>query len=528
MHLTRDPNRRIAGGLFLLLASIYALTAGGHTSSPDEEGILAQARAIASGTSTLAVDATNESVTSRRILDDGRAAGASNLGPSVAALPLLGVGSLAGRATPPEKRVVVENLMALFTNSIVTASTGVVLFFLAMRLGAPRRRAALLALVFGLGTYAWPHARTLFSEPLTALFLIGAVLAAIAAVDEGSWRRAALAGACAGLALNVRTSAAIFPVLVGLFVAVGFLRRRGAIPSVIGATAFGIPVLAGFGLLLASNAWRYGSPTDLGPPSVPFNFPLSEGLVNLYFSSGKSLFLYVPVLLVAVVALPVAVRKRPWETGLLIGLIAMNSILFARFVAWHGDQAWGPRYLQIIVPCAVVLVAPALGANLRWARAVAVAGVFGAIGPAAMGVLIYPNAYFQVGNAEPTLTGRVEANGERRYINAFHFDPYWSPILGHARMLPRAVAKTTERLDGRPPEVGVLPTKPNDRYFWWDFLEEVDIWWLWLPSAQLPQWLWLMVPLFGTGAGVGVIVLRAGLKGPGSREPIPDSVMMFG
>lgn len=512
--------RRISAGIFLLLAALYALTAGGHTSSPDEEGILAQARAMASGTWTIEIDETNDDVTSRREQGDGTYTGVSNLGPSVAALPLLAVGSAVGNFVFADHRIVVENLFALFTNSAITAATGVVLFWVSLRLGAPRRRAVLLALVFGAGTFAWPHARTLFSEPMAALFLLGAVGAAIATVQDDDVHAAIVCGLCLGAGMHARTTSAIFVPIVFAYLMIETLRRRGFRTAVTTGLATGAPVLLGLGALLATNALRFGSATDLGPPSIPFVFPILEGMANLYFSSGKSLFLYAPVVAVAAAALPITLRRRPAEAVLLLVIVLTHSLLFARFVAWHGDQAWGPRYLQVVLPCAVALVAPALQASLRWARAVAVAGVVGALGPAALGVLIFPNAYFQLGNATPELTGVIEANGARRYINAFHFDPYWSPLLGHARMVPTAVSNTVSRLGGPPEEVGPLPAVADGRYFWWDFLNQVDVWWLWIPSARLTRWLWVLVPMFTAVGALGVRLLRAGLRDPPDRiEP---------
>lgn len=510
--MTPEPGRRLAGGLFLLLFGVYGLTAGGHTSSPDEEGILAQARALASGSWTIEFDETNDAVTSRRDLGDGSHTGLSNLGPSVIALPLLGVGALIGALSADHHRVVVENLIVLFTNGAVTAATAVVLFWLSVRLGAPRHRAVLLSLVFGLGTYAWPHARTLFSEPLAALCLLGAIAAAVAAVQGANLRAAVIAGVCLGAGVNARTTSVVFVPVVLAYVFIETW-RRGRVRDAVGAgLASATPAALGVAVLLLTNALRYGSPTDLGPPSVPFVFPVLQGLANLYLSSGKSLFLYAPVVVVAVVGLPIALRRRPAETLLLLSVIAANSLLFARFRAWHGDQAWGPRYLQITLPCAVALVAPALAASVRWARAVAVAGVLGAVGPGALGVLIYPNAYFQLGNAAPELTGRVDPNGERRYINAFHFDPSWSPLLGHARMVPEAISTTVSRQWGRDGEVPPLPVAANDRYFWWDFLRQVDVWWLWLPAAGLSRWLQALVPLLVASGAYGAALLRSALR----------------
>ncbi len=198
--------------------------------------------------------------------------------------------------------------------------------------------------------------------------------------------------------------------------------------------------------------------------------------------------------------------------ALLIGIVGANSLLFARFIAWHGDQAWGPRYMQIVLPCAVAIAAPLLaGPGRRWFASVVAAGVIGFAGPGLLGVLIYPNAYFQQGNAE--LTSRLDPDGQRHYINQFHFNPYWSPLLGHARRVPSTLATTAHRLNGPTDDLQPFPSGPTDRYFWFDFLNQVDVWWLWLPAARLPRWLLIIVPALGGGAALGARQLYRG-RGP--------------
>ncbi|HBY99228.1 MAG TPA: hypothetical protein DEP84_35675, partial [Chloroflexi bacterium] len=57
---------------------------------------------------------------------------------------------------------------AVLLDGLATAATGALLVVLAGRLGFPRAGPWLAAL-YGLGTFAWVYARTLFGEPLSAL-----------------------------------------------------------------------------------------------------------------------------------------------------------------------------------------------------------------------------------------------------------------------------------------------------------------------------------------------------------------------
>jgi hypothetical protein len=57
-------------------------------------------------------------------------------------------------------------------NGVITAATAILLWMTAARLGYNERTGAILGLLFGLGTIAWPYANHLFGEPLSAFSLL--------------------------------------------------------------------------------------------------------------------------------------------------------------------------------------------------------------------------------------------------------------------------------------------------------------------------------------------------------------------
>src|SRR5581483_3525417 len=157
-----------------------------------------------------------------------------------------------------------------------------------------------------------------------------------------------------------------------------------------------------------SNWWRYGAPTNMGPKSIPLNYPLQDGLYGFFLSPGKCLFLYAPVVLVGVLAVPFAPRRHRPAVALMVALGAVNVALFARFFQWHGDHAWGPRYLIMTIPFFVLPLAPLLD-RIRWQRALAVSAVLGLFS-AFLGVvvLVIPGLYndAHTGSLFANLAGR--------------------------------------------------------------------------------------------------------------------------
>jgi hypothetical protein len=490
--------RRTAAALFLALFGLFALSTGGHTYSSDEEGMLQQMRAVSAGRYWFVLPPDN-GVTPVRAGRDGRPTGVSGLGQSLVGLPFYAAGEGAAHLVAAEDRDAVMRIFVMFTNSAVTAAAAVVVFLLAARLGASRRGAVVLAVVYALGTMAWSHAKTFFSEPLAALLVALAVLFAFRAGEEDRPAWAAWSGVAAGAALLARVSTGLFPPLIALYLLTVAARRRGLRSGVTTLVVYGtgaIPSLALFGAL---NWWRYGSVLDLGYEDVPLDHPLVSGLSGLLLSPGKSIFLYAPVVLVAVLALPVALRRRPPEVLLLLGLSSANVIFFARFPSWHGDHAWGPRYLQIVLPLLVALCAPVLD-RVRWRRAVGAAGVVGFGVAGALGAVLYFNTYL---DASFHSFGGDRVHGESAYLYQLHHVARRSPIIGHAAWVNDAFSNALARIDGSDPSLKPYPATPNERYFWFFSPPVLDAWWVWLPAIGISRWFWVL----------GVILAAVSAKG---------------
>ncbi len=125
--------------------------------------------------------------------------------------------------------------------------------------------------------------------------------------------------------------------------------------------------------------YRFGSFTNtyvslfareqrLQDPTLPANFPWStpfyEGFLGPLFKPEKSIFLFDPLLLLAIVLLVMLWKQLSAEVRaysvtallLLLGYI----VFYARYTYWAGDFAWGDRYVSTSVELAVLLAVPLL------------------------------------------------------------------------------------------------------------------------------------------------------------------------
>ncbi|NTU84106.1 MAG: hypothetical protein HGA45_32850, partial [Chloroflexales bacterium] len=197
-----------AAGLALLLFGLYLLTASGHLYAIDEIQMYGLTESIGSR-GTLALNDPGPS--------EPPVYSTYGPGQSLAALPLYWLGATAARALPPEARPWARGAVILWLNPLVTAIVAALVYLGARRVAAPRA-ALLAALAYGLGTMAWPHAKTCFAEPLNALLWLGAFLLVWRPDGPPAPVRAyAMAGLLAGLATAVKIQAGIALPILGLF-----------------------------------------------------------------------------------------------------------------------------------------------------------------------------------------------------------------------------------------------------------------------------------------------------------------------
>ena len=302
---------------------------------------------------------------------DGNLYCRKGLGTSLVALPLAWL----GLAIPAWGMIQTTMLL----NVVVTALTGTLVFVYVGRLGYSSATACASALVFGLGTIAWPYAKYFFSEPLTGISLLAAAYftlqPGLPQGERSSWVRFLLAGFCLGLAIATRFANAALVPIYAILLAAHLLRTPGVTrwsgigskPSLLvtatwrGLLAFAVP-LAMWGAVLAGyNYVRFGDPLTTGYlAEESFSAPWITGILGLIVSPGKGLLVFCPVLVAVLPSLPAFIRRHPLHVTLIVLIAAAYVLLYGKWFMWHGGFAWGPRFLLPIIPLLCVALAPLL------------------------------------------------------------------------------------------------------------------------------------------------------------------------
>jgi len=253
-----------------------------------------------------------------------------------------------GTAAAPSTIPFTSQLAPLLLGALVPA-----LFFrMAQRLGYDRRQVAIMTLLLGAGTPVLVYAHRPYSEIVQAacfLFFFDALLRAEREPD----RRALLRlGIAAGLLINSKNVYfACFPGACALLV-LRWRAQRGLVSRGLGWAGAGF--LPGLLAFVAYNQVRWGSPFASGyGGAVTAGFWRENVLVGLwgqFLSPGKSVFLYAPPLLLALFGVRRFVARRPVAAAAAALTVGPIVLIYARYIFWSGDWAWGPRYLLFALP----------------------------------------------------------------------------------------------------------------------------------------------------------------------------------
>lgn len=188
-------------------------------------------------------------------------------------------------------------------------------------------------------------------------------------------------------------------------------------------TAFALPIgLCGV-LLLWHNLVRFGSLLESGYSDEGFTTPLYVGLYGMLFSSGKSVFLFSPPVLLGVAGIFWLWRRHRADTLLIAGLVLATLLYYSAWWAWYGGWSWGPRFLVPVLPFLILPIGALLSERV-WARWALVPLVVAGIGVQLLGALVDFNPYIV------EIIGGDPANEPKIW-----FYPWFSPLIGHLRYL---------------------------------------------------------------------------------------------
>lgn len=447
----------------------------------------------------------------------------SQYGPvlSIVAIPLYLFGLAVAKALHFVSDYPIKAVVS-FTNAIVTACTCVLVSAVARRLDVKQRVAYLLALTYGLCTIAWPYAKTFFSEPLTAFWLLLTFWSLLHVFTDD----APIIADVTSVRLYLR-SRRQRPVL-WMFAAfsalgLGFLTRETTLitlPIFVVYTAFrgrihplrdrlyltgGITLVLSLIAVALVNVVRFGRVGATGYSGRLWTTDFLSGLYGLLIGPYKGLFLFVPLTLMAVLCWPRFYRQRQAEALLCGGIFVVYLTVHSAYIDWPGGGNWGPRFLLPALPFLLLALPFGWSRTSRWTLATIALCIVGLAVQLPAVYAVYTRYYPVVGtNQDLALTVLTTKNPLKSPIVV-----QWQsvPIVtaqlrSGLRTLPGARSDLSQRESTQPTQ-----TLPLNQVLRRSITVNVpDFWFVYLSlSGHLSRALRILVIILGvTVAGLGV------------------------
>jgi hypothetical protein len=363
--------------------------------------------------------------------------------PVVFDLPFLKLGKLV--ASP--------DFMLSFEPCLLTAAL-VTLLFLWLRKVCSPGMSLFLALTAAFGTMLWPYAY-IGLEPKQSFFVFLAGYLALADGKIDRWPRLLLFALSCGLALSLKTTGVTLWPVIAYLIYFQFGDRWRAKRLQLFALA-----------VIVVAVWlvgHWGTTRYLGAQGGAASFrqwliesPLQffVNLVGILGSPSKGLFVYAPIVLASLYAVPRAFRnKRPIAiyallvVGCTLGLICLLTS--------PSDEVWGPRYMHTSIAPLMVCIGAAFP-RFEWRKHAVLVAL------ALIGVAVsFLGAFYYYGTID-----FAAAKADQNVMEWLTGDGSWNPIEFNLRLFHvYAFDKGTEPVVWTPKHTWVW-TAPPDATAW--------------------------------------------------------------
>lgn len=418
---------------------------------------------------------------------DGRSYSLYGLGWHVLAVPFYLMGKYVFHS--PELGVA---FISPFTGGLAV----VLVYLFTSSLGYSKRSSLITGLCFGFGTLLWPYSKSPGDGCLEALFILLSVYSLYRYIIGRKSYFLVFSATFLGIALNHRpTSFLVLPALVFLLIVDHIADRRQS--ETVGTfvknmTVFLVVLFSFSCIYLWYNYYRFGSIFETGYQLVSkqagIDFftgtPLWTGLQGLLTSPGKGFFYYSPVALLFFPSIIPFYRKNT-KLAIAFAMIILFYIFFiSKNIYWHGDWAWGPRYLFPITPFLVIPAAGLFDSMLletkRWGKACVYIIVALGVGIQIIAISVHPYSHFyhlQLEKEVPFTSVQTQGNPSI-FEPPMHIYFEWkrSPIVSQVRYIFDMGKKMP---DYRMASISDAPSW-EERMNAYPFMHLFDFWWVYL------------------------------------------------
>ena len=342
------------------------------------------------------------------------------------------------------KQIVSPDFMLSFQPGLLTAGLITILFLWLRKLCSPVM-SLFLTLTAAFGTMLWPYAY-ISLETKQSFFVLLAGYLALADGKTDRWPRLLLFAASCGLALSLKmTGIILWPVIAYLIYAQfgdSWRERRSHLLAVI----LVIGTIWLFSHWGTNQYWRTRNAAGhLGAWVIDTWLQYFVNVIGIFGSPTKGLFVYCPMLLAGLAAVPRAFRSNRHLTIFAV-LLTACTIAFTSILINPGADGWGPRYLHATV-APLILCIGAAWPTFSWRRNAPLVAL------SVIGIAIsFLGAFYYYGTRDFAMKATNQNTVEWE-----DGDLVWNPITFHARLF---------RVWLHEPGAGPVLWTPNHNWQW--------------------------------------------------------------
>lgn len=365
-------NKNVTIGMFLFLffASFYAIFSIGHFGGDGYQDYLTAESIVLDGNLSFFdrpgdVDELQHPVVHGKEGRDGKIySSRGGFGMPLLLVPFYFIGHvIAGflKSTPHDY---VTMLMVSFANPLFSALNAILVFLIGAKMGFNRRTALSLSLIYGLATMAPVYARTGFAEPAMTLFLLLAAHSVLGYGISFRARQAVLAAFFLGCMFLCKASSLIFVACFYVYMGWSLAAKnvtfsKQAKDMILFTAVFGAIFVAALALnyIVYGGAFYFGNNDAVAIGGRIASAPhVLKGFYYYLLSTGKGFFIFNIPCVLLLFSLGRALRKNKMETVFFLLIMIVNLLFYVKSFRRGSLFSWGPRYLMMSVPFAVLLV----------------------------------------------------------------------------------------------------------------------------------------------------------------------------
>jgi len=275
--------------------------------------------------------------------------------------------------------------MELFYGPFFSALSASVLF-LVSRTFFSVRTSIILSFLFGFSTILWAYSQTSLNSIPATLFILLGFLFFRYFQKQFSYKPILLSAIFLGVAYLTRQDAILVIIPLFFYFLYEMIRHDR---KIINSICFIVPLFAFYGIsqLIQILQQGFGGGTTeivnmLGPRTnllADMVINTHESAFGLLFSPGVGLLIFAPIIIAGFLSFPDFFRRYKLQCILFSAIIGLFLLFYGSNGFWHGLNAWGPRYMLVIVAFFILPLGAIIEkrTNISYKIGIAILGVLG-------------------------------------------------------------------------------------------------------------------------------------------------------